>query len=1062
VGEVRSEPPGRWLTRSVRRVARAALLLCGVWLAQTATALAAGAVPATAQSVVAAQGPTEFSETPVPRLELGTHSDEIVEIVPAGADQLLTVSYDKTARLWSARTGGLRHVWRAPDPGSGSAHDGWLYCAAVTPDSRTAVLGGYSRQHLGQSHLFSLFFLNLGNPDALMVTLDGFPAAIQHLVFSADGQKLFVALGGGFGFYVLDWPAVQRRQARVIASDTFAEGEEVLGGAFAPNGDLAVTMSRGSLRLYEAAKGYRQPTVLALGSVPRPLRPRFSPDGRWLAFGSIEAPVLGIVDVSARQLAETLRAPAADDVRGLYSVEWSADGQSLYTGGEIKHDLSGILYRVDRQRSMFAVVKRSGRRLRDLARLKDGSMAYVTAEPDMGIIEPAGRLRWVVASAAVKVRRDGSRLSSSKDGLHAQFKPNPTVPLWFNIDFTVGSGDVVRTMPAEDPELKESPRVAPGRDVVVSDDREQVTIAGVPVVLTHAERVLDWAFVADTDRVVVGTSQMIRRVAPDGSSDWLTQVVAEVDALVISGDRRWVIAALRDGTLRWYRYSNGSEVAAVLPLRSGKDWVAWIPSGYYVSSPSGDQFIGWQTNHLRPDGLIDVSFYRAAQFERVLYKPGLVHEYVLNNGLKSLRDITQRADEFEIGKLAQIAPPKAHLAVLATTRNTAQLHIEIEGASQPICSWNLFVNGIPVLSSRERSALEKPFSGPQVGGTPSGGSTDTSAKACNGKALDTTRPVEVPLSARSNYVRLELVTRQALGLAETFVDSDGPSGPASGNLYVAAIGVSHFDDGEISKLSFAARDAEAIAAALTDIARGGSFTSVHTLVLSDGSGDRPTAANIRSRLAPFFADARGEDTVVLFMASHGMSDGQGNYYFIPADAASDDLEHTDIEEKRASLVSWQDIVDQLGQAGGRRLLIVDTCEAGALAGARFNKRFDVPSLAKRSMSSNFALMAASSADEESQELPSQAHGLFTYGLLEALRTASATQGGGVLTLSQAFDYAAKVVERLRNKAIGNQTPRLIPPQELANMVLVTSNRVGQAGRSRPPYVAYVSGPGAGL
>jgi len=227
------------------------------------------------------------------------------------------------------------------------------------------------------------------------------------------------------------------------------------------------------------------------------------------------------------------------------------------------------------------------------------------------------------------------------------------------------------------------------------------------------------------------------------------------------------------------------------------------------------------------------------------------------------------------------------------------------------------------------------------------------------------------------------------------------------------------------------------------------------------SAVRPTAENIRSRLAPFFADARGEDTVVLFMASHGMSDDHGNYYFFPADGASDDLEQTDQEKPRASLVSWQDIVDQLGQAGGRRLLIVDTCYAGSLAGARFNRNFDVPSLAKRSMSSNFALMAASSADETSQEYPAQRHGLFTYGLLEALRTASSSQGGNVLTVSQAFDYASKLVERLHNKASGKQTPRFIPPPELVNMPLVTSNRLGRVPRDDLPYVAYVGTPGAG-
>jgi WD40 repeat protein len=996
----------------------------------------------------ATAGPAEFSTQPVPRVELGTHSQEIMQIVPAGPNQLLTVSFDKTARLWSTRSQGLKAVWRAPDPGGQAVHDGFLYCAAVSPDRSRAVLGGYLRPHLGSSSVFSLFLVDMTHPDSPPVALDGFRAAIQHLLFSPDGTELFVGQGGGFGFVVLDWAALLRHQARIVASDQFPDGDEVKGAAFASNGDLAVAMGRGSVRFYTRTKAYLDPGVIPVPGVPRPMLPRLSPDGQHLALASEDAPVVGIVDMRAGKLAQILSAPAADDVRALYSVEWSADGRQLYTGGEVKHDLSGVLYRVDLAQGYFERLTRWARRLRDLARLPDGAIAYATGDSEMGVLEPTGELRWRIPSRVVNVRLGTSHLSASQDGLRVQFRPERRGPAsdrgrWLRIDFTAGPGEVVKAVAAQDPSLKESPRIAANRQVLVSADRKQASVGNVPLRLNPGERVLDWAFVPGTKSLLLGTSQRIYLLKPDGSADWQQETAGEVDTLVVSGDRRWVIAALQDGTVRWYRYSDGAEVAAVLPARSsnegqagvaeanslGDDWVAWTPSGHYVSSPSGDQLLGWQLNRLRADGVIDVRFYRAVQFERLLYRPSLVREYVRAAG--------HRPVDAGIGALAEIAPPRLSLSVVSVTGHTAHVRVDMERSTQVSCGWNLFVNAIPVLSQHERDAASVTAG--------SGGPGDP---GCRGGSPDPARLIDVPLSARTNNIRLELSTPSALGVAETFVDGDAHAVRPKGKLYVAAVGVSHFDDKGIEGLKYPGKDADSIADALTPPSQEAPFAAVRSLVLSDDRGARPTGANIRSRLATFFAETRGEDTVVLFMASHGVSDTQGNYYFTPVDARAADTEDLEKERERPSLVSWSDIVDLLGHAAGQRVLIVDSCASGALETGRFDGRFDVHSLAKRSMSSNFALMAASSANETSQEYLPGHQGLFTYALLQALDSVPPDPAGAV-TLEGVFEEARRIVATLHDPHKGPQTPVLIPPRELAQMPLAGASATGAQGKALP-------------
>jgi uncharacterized caspase-like protein len=171
--------------------------------------------------------------------------------------------------------------------------------------------------------------------------------------------------------------------------------------------------------------------------------------------------------------------------------------------------------------------------------------------------------------------------------------------------------------------------------------------------------------------------------------------------------------------------------------------------------------------------------------------------------------------------------------------------------------------------------------------------------------------------------------------------------------------------------------------------------------------------------------------VIVFLASHGISDARGNYYFVPADGRRADIDKALRGSPDApSLTRWDFFVNALSRAAGRRLLIVDTCSSAAMGAG-----FDVHSLAKRSMSSSFALLAAARGNEESQEYPAARQGLFTYGVLEALRTGFDPNGDRSVSLAEAFEYAFDKVQTLRNRAIGPQTPQLAAPDVLAQMPL---------------------------
>ena len=145
---------------------------------------------------------------------------------------------------------------------------------------------------------------------------------------------------------------------------------------------------------------------------------------------------------------------------------------------------------------------------------------------------------------------------------------------------------------------------------------------------------------------------------------------------------------------------------------------------------------------------------------------------------------------------------------------------------------------------------------------------------------------------------------------------------------------------------------------------------------------------------------------------------------VDKDVQAKDLQGMVAVDNPQTLLSWQVFFDALRVVAGRRVLIVDTCQAKGIAG-----KIDPNALIKRSASSMFALMLASADNEESQEYDPAGHGLFTFGLLSALREAQSQKTGG-LNLRDWFAGSARIVQRFRDRSIGPQTPQLLSPAAL--------------------------------
>jgi len=945
---------------------------------------------------------------PILRIETGMHAATVRRlIVDPARNRLITTGDDKALRVWQLPDGKLANVLRFP---IGTGHEGRIFAMAVSPDGSTIAAGGWTGWDWDKQGAIYLFDAETGD---LRRRVSGLPETIGFLAYSKDGKHLAVGLQGTAGLRVL------RTSDYAVETTDTQYADKILGADFAPNGRLAVAALDGLVRIYDPQLkliGRKR-----VGPGTKPLIVKHSPDGSRLAVSFHDIPALAVYSTTDLSLMySTDPAPIKQQTR-MADLAWSTDGEYLYGCGDYSGPGQNPIYRWSRAgQGAVERILVANQRISDLQSLPGGGVAFTAEDPVIGTLDASGKRTLYIGSELADFRDAGNTFRLSDDGSAVEFPTEAggkKVARFALFEKSLGAG-----------RGEGAPRGTDGFRVQNWKDRTDPEINGVKLALDDYEVSRSYAVSPDRQTLVLGSEWALRGYGRDAKVLWKTEAPGVVWNVAVTGDGRSVVATLGDGTLRWYRLEDGVEYLALFPHGAGEEWIAWVPQGYYVSSNYGDNFVGWQLNRGKeraPD------FFRAVQLERVLYRPDVVEAHFRTRGRDSGGAAKRAAQDFDIRDLAKIAPPRIRVTRMAPAKapdGAARLRIAftVERNSLPMQDYALYVNNIPVTAARERA-----LSGAD--------------------ALGFSREAEIDITGRETLVRIEVGNGKSVGLAERVygLPSAAITRARPGELYMVSIGVNQFVNIKGANLGGAARDAEEMEKFFRTHAAG-NFSRVRSLVVTDNTADKPVRARVLEALR-FIENAGPRDTVVIFLASHGLSDPAGQYYFVPRDATSEDVDTVLRGEDKpvTSLVPWSHFFDALRRVAGRRVLIVDTCHAKDIQG-----KLDVHSLAKRSASSLFSLVVAAKGDEESQEYAPAKQGLFTWSFLDGLQGKSDANADGYVTLAEAFGYAAQLVEKLRDRRAGPQTPQILAPEPLGGVVLARS--ASAAAAAPTPQVENVS------
>jgi uncharacterized caspase-like protein/WD40 repeat protein len=497
-----------------------------------------------------------------------------------------------------------------------------------------------------------------------------------------------------------------------------------------------------------------------------------------------------------------------------------------------------------------------------------------------------------------------------------------------------------------------------------------------------------------------------------------------IDSISLSPDGATLLACDSEGFVNFWDIQSGKLTMRITSDQDGRP-VLFTPKGEYAGVAGAFKQLGFrQGSRGFPFEQFDLRLNRP---DIVLERLGAPAEAVAI--AKQLREKRLK----RMGVTEDMLKPDFHLPELEivgdvpSTTDADEINVSIKASDTkyPLERLKVYVNNVPV-NGRDGESLRDQ----------------------NTQSLERTIPIK--LAAGRNKIQVSVLNSAGAESLYANAEVNCTAKRPKPTLYAVALGVSDYANPDWN-LKYAAKDARDVLERLKTRS-GGSYGEVKELLLTDKQVTKESHGQIRD----FLKDATIDDTVLMFVAGHGLLDSNYDYYF-----GTTDIDFNNPSENGIAFDEFDDLLARLPCL--KKSLLIDTCHAGELdeeektllasaggvaAPLPTGSGIAMRSIGTRGMNvkaiegargasewydrlqglfvdlrrgSGSTILSSSAGAEYALESSEQQNGLFTYAVLEALdgKKEVDTDKDGAIEMSELGEYVKKRVSELTNN---KQTP----------------------------------------
>jgi len=482
-----------------------------------------------------------------------------------------------------------------------------------------------------------------------------------------------------------------------------------------------------------------------------------------------------------------------------------------------------------------------------------------------------------------------------------------------------------------------------------------------------------------------------------------------ISSIIIDGDK--LISSSADQIIKVWNLNElvegKKEIYPMVSIYISKDneWIMWNEYGFYNSSAKGDNFIGWHINN-EPEK--SAEYYTAKQFRRYLHRPDIIKKTLeLGSGEKAVKYMIKTEPGFEkigIAELIKRAPLDVKIESLEIAKDGfGDLKIRLgQNKTKKLERITIYVDGFQVLTEEKRKVKEsKP------------GDLLLYRFKLSGLIHKIKVTAENQWGESSTYKEILITDKKSLENLNYSSES------TDARLYIVAIGIRNYPNlPPEQQLNSPPIDAKSISEAFKKL-QPALYKDVDVLLLTDDDGKRITSDMVENAILEQGRKAGPLDTTIIFLAGHGVTDLKGDYHFVTADTKIKNAFGMQGGLSDNTSYSWNRLHKALDATMGRRIVLVDTCQAGEVIS---KTNTDITKLVKSVHDVNAIIYTGTSRQDSGME--TKEGGVFTLSLISGIN-GSARYKNNRLSFKNLKEFVDKDVPARNEKIKKRQIERAI-------------------------------------